>query len=419
MKKTIAATILMVLTASLAFGAFIPFRDNRDDGVFSSPSMAGEKDLSTPFGFEISASSDISLISFLSSPTRVLDGAAESAVGELEAKDIEWWKENSSVLSVFSSFDSAFPYPTFQEGSEELELWRLRSYLGDTFLSSSYSSERRAYVVSALSENNEIFPEGGGMGGEGDLLLSFFGSSFSPSFIWGWNVNIGLDSRSRILGGGKGVFGVDVRLPFLYSFSPMEDVTLGISCIPLVRMETYILPPSFINARLQNDVVSLFSDDFRFGFGLGVDLGASYRVNEELVFSLDGRNIPSMRSYWKLSLAQMASFDFAMEKVKDTWMEVPDVAFGAHWRRGGHSVDVEMSDVVSQILWERNNSGYIFDFLLCPKVAYAYSFSDDTVFSVSLEGGRVALGLEYSGFVFSLQYNGERNNVGVTVGYSV
>lgn len=419
MKKTIIFVFVSLTLTSGLFASFIPFRDNRQSGVFSSPSMAGEKSGSTPFGVTFSASSDISLISFLSSPTKILDIAAENGAREMEAKDMEWWKENSSVLSVFSSFDSAFPMPTFQEENEELELWRLRSYLGGTFLSSGYSSERRSYVVSALSENKEIFPDGGGMGGEGDLLLSFYGSSFSPSFTWGWNVNVGIDSGENILGGGKGIFGVDVRLPILYSFSPGEKINVGISCMPLLRMETYIMPSSFINARLQNDVISLFSDDFRFGFGLGVNLGASCRVDQELVFSLDGRNIPSMRKYWSLPLASMASFDLNFNKVKDTWLEVPDVAVGAHWKRGGHSVDVEMSDIVSQLLWEEKNPDYIFDFLLCPKVSYAYCFPTGVELSASLSDGRIGMGVEYGGFSFFFQYNGERNNVGITMGYSI
>ena len=419
MKRIIVIAVLIVVALSAAYSSFIPFRDSRNDGIYSSPSLAGEGEDSTPFGFELSLSSDISLLSFLSSPESVLDEAAISAVKELEKMDITWWKNNTEVLSVFSSFDAAFPYPQFQEGSEELEMWKLRSYLSSTFLSSSYTSGRRAYVVSALSGNSEIFPSGGGMGGEGDILLSFYGNYSSSSFLWGWNVNVGLDSYSKILGGGKGVFGVDLRFPLLYSFSPGERIRVGLSAVPLLRMETYILPQSFINARLQSDMISLFSDDFRFGWGLGINAGVSYRVSDELLFALDGRNLPSMRSYWGLPLSKMASFDLRAEKIHDTWMEVPDIAFSSLWKRGSHTLRLEMSDVVSQLLWERENEGYVFDYLLCPKIRYRYDISSDMALCGEIESGKIRFALFYSGFSFSLEYKGESNNIGLSVGYQV
>ena len=67
-------------------------------------------------------------------------------------------------------------------------------------------------------------------------------------------------------------------------------------------------------------MLSLFTEDFRFGTGIEVNMGLLYRVNEELSFTLDGRNLPSLYSYWGLSLSDMASFNLNFNRLKDTWV---------------------------------------------------------------------------------------------------
>ena len=164
-------------------------------------------------------------------------------------------------------------------------------------------------------------------------------------------------------------------------------------------------------------MLSLFTEDFRFGTGIEVNMGLLYRVNEELSFTLDGRNLPSLYSYWGLSLSDMASFNLDFNRLKDTWVELPDGVLGAHWKRGRHSVDVAMDSIVSQLLWMKEVDGYEFDFMLCPKVKYSYSLGKQKTLTAYLENSLIAFALDYNGFSLSLSYKVEDNNIGMKIGY--
>ncbi len=416
MKKILCTLVLVSVVFSLS-AAFVPFSYNRTSSFFSSPATIGEVEEDTPFGFMVDVSSDIKGLSFLSSPLSVTEEAAESMALSLEKKDMEWWKDNAEVISVFSSFDSSFPVPSFDEDNETFELWRIRNYLTSTFLSSSYTKERRAYVVTALADNEDVFLEEKKIGGNSDLYLSLFGEKISEGFGWGWNVNLGFDGSERLFGGGKSIFSADARGEIGYAFPLSEKVSLGISCIPSLRMETYILPSSYTLSRLQSNMLSLFTEDFRFGMGIELNLGLSYKVNEELSFTLDGRNIPSLYTYWGITLGDMASFNLNFNRLKDTWIELPDAVVAAHWKRGGHRVDVVMDSIVSQMLWMKAVDSYEFDFLLCPKIQYSYYFAPEKSITAYLENSMIAFGLDFSGFSFSLSYVLEDNNIGVKIGY--
>ena len=416
MKKIAIITVLALTLFSLS-AAFVPFSYDRTSPLFSSPSRILEEEENTPFGFMVDLSSDIKGLSFLSSPLSVTEEASKNMVRTLEKKDAEWWKNNPEVISVFSSYDASFPTPTFDSETESLELWKIRNYLSSTFLSSSYTKERRAYVVSALANDGGVFSENEKIGGDTDFFLSLFGENVKDGFGWGWNVNLGYDGSERLFGGGKSIFSLDTRGEIGYAFSVTDKVTIGISCIPSLRMETYILPSSYALSRLQGDMLSLFTEDFRFGTGIEVNMGLLYRVNEELSFTLDGRNLPSLYSYWGLSLSDMASFNLNFNRLKDTWVELPDGVLGAHWKRGRHSVDVAMDSIVSQLLWMKEVDGYEFDFMLCPKVKYSYSLGKQKTLTAYLENSLIAFALDYNGFSLSLSYKVEDNNIGMKIGY--
>ena len=113
----------------------------------------------------------------------------------------------------------------------------------------------------------------------------------------------------------------------------------------------------------------------------------------------------------------MASFNLNFNRLKDTWIELPDAVVAAHWKRGGHSVQVVMDSIVSQILWMKEVDGYEFDFRSCPKVQYSYYFSPEKSITAYLENSMIAFGLDYNGFSFSLSYILEDNNIGVKMGY--
>ena len=416
MKKTLILLVLMMVVFTLS-AAFVPFSYDRTSRLFSSPTLLLTKEENTPFGFLLDLSSDVSGLSFLASPLSVTEKAAKNMALALEKKDSEWWRNNPEVISVFSSFDASFPTPSFEDDREALEMWKIRNYLTSTFLSSSYGKDRRAYVVSSLSGDSEVFLEEEKIGGDTDFFLSLFGESVSDGFGWGWNVNLGFDGSDRLFGGGRSMFSVDARGEVGYAFEVSEKVSFGISCIPSLRMETYILPSSYTLSRLQGSVISLFTEDFRFGVGIEVNAGVSYRVNEELSFTLDGRNLPSLYSYWGLTLSDMASFNLNFNRLKDTWIELPDGVFGAHWKRGGHRVDVVMDSIVSQLLWMKEVEGYEFDFMLCPKVQYSYYFTSESSITAYLENSLIALGVDYNGFSFSLSYGIDDNNIGFKAGY--
>ena len=184
MKKIISILVSALTIFSLS-AAFVPFTYDRTSPLFSFPSRLLEEEEDTSFGFMVDLSSDIKGLSFLSSPLVITEEASKNMVLSLEKKDMEWWRDNPEVVSLFSSYDAAFPSPSFDSDSESLELWKIRNYLSDTFLSSSYTKERRAYVVSALADDESVFLESGKIGGDTDLFLSLFGEKIKDGFGWG------------------------------------------------------------------------------------------------------------------------------------------------------------------------------------------------------------------------------------------
>lgn len=414
--KKIVALFLVILTLPSLFASFIPFENNRTSSLFTSPTTLLE-DRDVPFGFMVDTSSSFNGLKFLSSPLSVTEEVARDMALTLEKKDLDWWRENSDIISVFASFDSSFPTPGFIGGEEDLEEWKIRSYLTSTFLSSSYSKERRAYVMALLADNEELFTEKNP--GDTDLYFSFYGEKAQGGFGWGWNVDLGFDGGERLFGGGRSIFSLTLRSPLGYAFPLSDRVSLGLSAVPSLRMETYILSSSYVQSRLQNSFVTLFNEDFRFGMGLEINGGLNYRVNPELYFTLDARNIPSFFTYWGIALTDMASFNLNFNRIKDTWIELPDVVMGAHWRRDGHRVDVEMERIVSQLLYGKEVETYSFDFLLCPNLRYSYFFAPSQSLSLYLSNGLLAFGMDWDGFSFSLSYGGENNDLGMKIGYRV
>ena len=111
-----------------------------------------------------------------------------------------------------------------------------------------------------------------------------------------------------------------------------DKLSFGISLTPQALVRNTILNSSMLNGRLNADFISLFTEDFRFGFSLSVNTGLTYRLSDDFSLTLDMRDFPSSSSYVRWKLTDMAAFDFKFSGENSVGAGVPDFALTGVWK---------------------------------------------------------------------------------------
>lgn len=418
MKRLFLTIIIPFVSICCIHAALIPSYDTVENRqFFDSPALLGSEQWSSPFAFELSAGSDFEGLNFLANPAKALDGPAEKLAQILMKKDLDYWNSNAAMVSVLESFDESFP----DEFTSDYDLFNVRQYFHDVFLSDRYGDDRRAYVVAqALRIDPSLFSSSGEadiIGGDTRLAVNLYGGSVRNSFGWDWNVNVVFDGASSIVNSAGSRFAADVRFNIGYAFTPGEKLSIGFALQPMLRAETSVPNANYLSARLSDDMLALFTEDFLFGTGIALNLGIGYEVNSELYLTLDLRNAPSFRSYYSIGLTDLAQFNLDFTEDDDIYYIPMDVALTAYWNRASHHLQVELSDIVSQLFWTRLEDDLNFNYYSLLKLEYTYDISDDLSIGAGYRYREISFMLSYKGLHAEFSAKLDRISPSIVIGY--
>ena len=229
-----------------------------------------------------------------------------------------------------------------------------------------------------------------------NLSLGFRGGAvYDNGFGWQLESNMGFIGNRNMLENRMNLLAVDVRADVGYAIHLFSDrFSIGGSLELLASMNNSIPNTNLLNARFNDDMISLFSENFKFGLGFGIDFGSMYRHNEELAFTLDLVNLVSLRKYYDLELTDFVDYD-GFDEDPATYFQPMDLVLRALWDHGPYHIVVEFSNVIDQAIWMRHVEGYEYDFFSIPKFAFSYDVNDDLTISTRLGFSKLALAIEY------------------------
>lgn len=417
--KKIATTILIAIMATAFLSAaFKPTYDPVDSRIYSSPALLSEVEEKVTFGFMTDMGSDIDGFSFMANPVGALKKPAEYLASYLAGKDYDFWTGNSELRSLLEGMDENFP--RYNELDPEIFQINVQSYFLNDFLSSEYGDERRAYIVSSSLSLVDAYPFDPSeiINGGTCIGLKLYGGNIKDNFGWDWNVNFRFDGASSLVNNLGSIFSIDARSNIGYAFDITERFSFGFSVQPMLRMETSIPNQNYLSARLSNSITALFTEDFRFGTGLSLNLGTMYEINDELKMLIDFRNMPSFRSYYALALTDLASFNLDFKEDKNIYFIPPDIAFRILWDRGAYHIDAEISDIVSQLVWNNLVPERDFNFYGVPKIRFTYDINEELSISSYLEHEMIAIAVDYMGIYGEINTHLDKGAIGIKFGYS-
>lgn len=396
MKKAIILILLVYVFASSAFAsALVPYYDTFDtmDDVFTSPARLVEEPGVTHFAFDVEAFSGIDLLAYLSNPANLGD-YADSLYSYFRNLSLEDWGANYDALRSILSFDSLnIPLSPVTE----LNLAQMHAYLDDSFGRRFNQAQKASAVLSALGyENVSSAFDDDVLYSDLNLSLGFRGGAvYDNGFGWQLESNMGFIGNRNMLENRMNLLAVDVRADVGYAIHLFSDrFSIGGSLELLASMNNSIPNTNLLNARFNDDMISLFSENFKFGLGFGIDFGSMYRHNEELAFTLDLVNLVSLRKYYDLELTDFVDYD-GFDEDPATYFQPMDLVLRALWDHGPYHIVVEFSNVIDQVIWMRHVEGYEYDFFSIPKFAFAYDVNDDLTISTRLGFSKLALAIEY------------------------
>lgn len=415
MKKMIMI-LLIAVPAFSAFAVFSPTFEKPTKGEFLSPAMIADVYDETSFAFNIQTESDIEALGFLASPAGTLAGKpAKALAGYLAGRDLSFWQANQQLVQVFTSLDDNFPRDT----GDQYYLASIRNYFATTFLSEDYGDSRRAYAVANSLPLVQAYPYdpyrilGGGI----YLSLEMYGGRIKNGFGWNWDVNMDYDGSSSLLGTLGSRMSVDARANIAYAVHAGEKFSLGISAQPMLRFQMDIPNEAFINARLNDDILYLFTGDLMFGTGISLNIGAAYKVDKNLSFALDFRNIPSFRNYVLLPVSGIAEGNVSFNEDDTIYFIPPDIALSAFWDKDRYHIQVEAGDILNQVIYDRYVTERRFDYYSIIKLSFAYDIKTDLALTAGYRYRTLFLGIRYNGMEAGISTKLDRAAIGLNFGW--
>lgn len=347
--------------------------------LFLSPSRLAGAVIDNPFTVRVEGELGVDAVKFLADPL-ALDTYSESSVRVLLEKDLDFWKANPDVVSAFSEFDATFPGFS---GNDELDKAMIDSYLKNTFLSEGYGRDRRSFVLASLAGTGVLSP----VRGPSEPVFSFSmkGERFWGEFGWRWFFSAGFDGTSSLFSEENGELLIRGGATLAYGKAVNDKLSFGISLTPQALVRNTVLNSSMLNGRLNADFISLFTEDFRFGFSLSVNTGLTYRLSDDFSLTLDMRDFPSSSSYVRWKLTDMAAFDFKFQGENSVGAGVPDFALTGVWKDELNMVSVS-ARLGKTDLWN------IFDF------TYERALGGASSLSISLAERNIGLSYSAGGF---------------------
>ena len=408
MMKRIVLSVILILSIILPLNsAVIMTKDNVDHGDFRSPGRLVDIEKTIHFGFEAEIVTDIDELDFLTDPVSAFDDSVEVVADYLASQDIAFWYHNPDIISALQSIDSAFP--SMSDG-EELFIAEMKDYFKSRFLSDEYGSANRTHAMADVFSSG-IYPPllSSSVGGDMDLAFRLYGGKISHGSGWDLRFDLYLDSLDSLLASykdGEYEYGNNLVAELSMNIGSAEYViddvlSVGISVSPNIFFKTSFLNSDLINARLDDQILSIFaSNNYYFGAGIGLNFGIMYKPQENLSFTLDLRNAPSMRGAIYFSAQEIN--DLKLHADKNIYFVPPDIAATVRWDYGVWHIEGEIGDILSQLVWKYNIPRMAFSWQYIPKIKVIYDMSETLSLSLAYEYDKITLGFIMEHFTAEL-----------------
>ena len=420
MKKFTIILIALIFTVSATF-AMTPYFDPfyTTDDIFTSPARFTEQPEISPFGFEINTFGAVDYLSYLSNPVNKLseDKYVDALYDILYNADLDFWAKNSTLLSSIFDFDGF----TWTAPTNEAQLAQLQADLKASF-NNRFDSTHKAVAVynaiqSDLLDDEKLY-------GNVNLSLTLHGgASYSNGFAWRIKADAGFMTPENMLSNQKSAIAFDVRADFAYAFNILsEKFSVGVALDVLAGGQARISNNGLLAARFEDNILLAFTDDPNFtldmGLGFGLNFGGMYRQNETLAFTLDLTNVASFRKYYYLDVNDLSGSYDGFDEM-DVYYQPMDLVLKALWDYGPYHLVVEFSDVINQVIWDREVSGYDYNFFAIPKLGFTYDINEDFSINTHLGYSKLSFGIDFHNFTVEASTSLNKLGFGLSVGYSI
>lgn len=422
MKRVLLTICFLVLAYTSVFASMVPFNDSYfdKDSVFSSPARLIESAGVTHFGFEVEAMSAFDYLSYITDPSAELRAASNDLYEILMNGDVAFWEKYHGYLQSIFSFDNNGNFPTWTGSNQDRYLVDVRAYLRDSYANRFTEAQKGLAVLNAAS-NTDLFStySRDELYADTVLRLNLFGGVvYENGFGWDLGFNAGLKMPEDMLSSGSSLMAFGIYGDVGYAFHVFsERFTVGASLGLNLSFQSNLMNSNMLLARYNNDVLSVFDQDFRLGLGFSLDFGTMYRHNEELAFTFDLVNVATFRTYYDLAPTDFVDYD-GFDNDGNTYYQPLDFIIRALWDRGPYHVRVEFGDVINQVIWMNELPSYSFDFFMVPKVYFDYDLTPDLTLKTGLEYLRLLFGVEWQGLEAELAVMLDKPGLGLTVGWS-
>lgn len=425
MKKLISIlfTIIYIAFSVSAVFAMTPYYDPfyTTDDIFTSPARFTEQPEISPFGFEINTFGAVDYLSYLSNPVNKLseDEYVDALYDILYNANLNFWSRNPSLLTSIFDFDNRENVPATP--ANEAQLAQLKAYLEDSF-NNRFDSTHKAVAVYNAIQNDILDDEK--LYSDVNLSLSLHGgASYSNGFAWRIKADAGFMTPENMLSNQKSVIAFDVRADFAYAFNILsEKFSVGVALDVLAGGQARISNNGLLAARFEDNILLAFTDDPNFtldmGLGFGLNFGGMYRQNETLAFTLDLTNVASFRKYYYLDVNDL-SVEYDGFDEMDVYYQPMDLVLKALWDYGPYHLVVEFSDVINQVIWDREVSGYDYNFFAIPKLGFTYDINEDFSINTHLGYSKLSFGIDFHNFTVEASTSLNKLGFGLSVGYSI
>ena len=427
MKKFIAIIIILIISFGAVF-AMTPYYDPfyTTEDIFTSPARFTEQPEISPFGFEINTFGAVDYLSYLSNPVNKLseDEYVDALYDYFYSVD-NWTSSLHGQLSEILDFDinniPNAPSATMLPEQMAFYVTQMREYLSDSFYNRFDSAHKAVAVYNAIQkdllDDEKLYS---------DVNLSLTihgGASYSNGFAWRIKADAGFMTPENMLSNQKSVIAFDVRADVAYAFNILsEKFSVGVALDVLAGGQARISNNGLLAARFEDNILLAFTDDPNFtldmGLGFGLNFGGMYRQNETLAFTLDLTNVASFRKYYYLDVNDLSGSYDGFDEM-DVYYQPMDLVLKALWDYGPYHLVVEFSDVINQVIWDREVSGYDYNFFAIPKLGFTYDINEDFSINTHLGYSKLSFGIDFHNFTVEASTSLNKLGFGLSVGYSI
>lgn len=423
MKKYIFTSIFILFSSFLY--AAIPSVSFTSD-TFRSPARLIEMEEESNFSMSLDASSAVNGIMFLADPVNALKDGMSHLDEAMQGLSDEFIASNYESIAAAFDFDRNFP----TTGHTDAETaYFVREYFADRGGFDALPDNDKALALAVLlSIDPELLPHGY-LPNDFDILMDFSWGAIKEGFGLKWIVDLGFNGADDLLdqysyGYANKYYGNELYISagadIGYAKYIIEDrLSVGFSLSPRFFFDTSLTNGDYLSARLNGDMIgALASNRYNAGFGLGFNLGVMYRMNEELAFMVDLRDIPAFRTYWYFTAEDIMN-GFRLHYDRNLYLTPPDLSFSVLYDLGPYHLGVELSDAVSQVVWACSLDNYIYDPWIIPKLYFGYDINKEMTVSAKVEYRSLRVGLEWNDLDIELSSRLDRLAFGFKVGCSI